>query len=392
MAEHGFVDRKGKPLPSFEQGINKHGFEQYVANLLEESRWIAIGGGKYEDHMLRQAEQFMIKNPSAVDLSKLITGKFPFSGSFVAPAFHWFLTWGTPRINSANLVKHPTVTENVLNALDDKGNSALFYCHREHYQAGWMFNQPGMLMLLEDPRFVALDFPVIPAYGGGVTPLNLHTKLVEAVLKRNIGLNGSRGAKKLQQTVNSTRDGVSMLHMACDEILVQGVAPPSLIRLIRSHPEFQAINHIAEPDERGGAGNTRAHHIRKESCVAAALRKDYSKKRAKVVEAVLERHPSKNKSRDFRLKPDRSLAGMAQESLDAGEPRKGMSKDNGWRARILSFMARRAVEDADVGGPRRTMKTARGARSMLKRPAGSPSVMKTIAKPKRKGKANTKAK
>lgn len=368
----GFVDSAGKSAATFEEEVKQCGFEKFVVCLLQQSSVAAASGGKdgeegeYEEYMLRQAEQYYWKNPTKVDLGKLITGRFSISGSFRAPAFHWFLTWNTVKFN---FTKHPSVTDAVLNALDNRGNSALFYCHSEHYQSGWSFNRHHLLNLLDDKRFVAVDFPLLPAYGGGVQSLDLPVKAVEALLKRNIASTGLIFAN-LRQTVNTTRGGVTLLHMVCDEILVDGIAPPTLISLIRSHPEFQGINHIAQPQSinpNGGSEKSNSHNIGKESCVAAVLRKSYNKKRVKVVEALLSRHSSGDRSRDFRSKPDRKLTSMAQDSLD----KEAKVKDNGFRARIVAIMARRAVEDASPPQAKSALqRPAKGAAASTKRIIG----------------------
>merc|ERR1712176_80770 len=153
-----------------------------------------------------------------------------------------------------------------------------------------------------------------------------------------MGTKSIANARKLQQTVNSTRHGVSILHMVCAGILVDAPSP-ALIRLIRSHPDFHAINHVAKPDGRGGM---HPRDIKKESCVAVALRNRYTKKLEKIVEALLERHPSGDHHLDFHLKPDKSLTGMAQDSLEGTKE----DKFSGFRARVISLMARRATEDA----------------------------------------------
>lgn len=373
MAIVGFVDSKGKPAPTFEQEVKARGFENFVVELLVDSSWTAIRGGKtgqegeYEEFMLHKAEQHYATHPETVNLAKLVTGKFAFSGNLRAPAFHWFLTWKTAKFN---FTKHPSVTESVLNALDSKGNSALFYCHREHYQSGWTFNRHRMLNLLEDSRFLPVDFPVISAYGGGIEKLALPSKAVEALVKRNAALKGAANAA-VRQTVNSTRSGVSLLHMVCDEILLDSIASPALISSIRNHPDFENINHVAQPDvanRSGGAGNSKSHHLERESCVAAVLRKSYNKKRARIVEAVMARSSRGKKGRHFHLKPDKSLTGMAQDSLD----KEAKVKDNGFRARIVALMAKRAVEDAHIIAS--ASKRAEGSKGKAKAKPGAKAV------------------
>mmetsp|Transcript_71954 Transcript_71954/g.112660 ORF Transcript_71954/g.112660 Transcript_71954/m.112660 type:complete len:383 (-) Transcript_71954:143-1291(-) len=362
MSSRVCKDRKGKRLPKLAEEIEKHGFEQTVVTMLERRGWTPSSQSQYEASMLQEAEQYFQDNAADIDLSVSLTAEFAFSGSFTAPALHWFLSWG---VDTINFVKHHSVTEKVLNGLDDKGNSALFYCHSEHFQAGWSFHRSSMLALLDDTRFLALDFPLIPAYGGGVTPLSLPARKVENIVKRSQACKRLNAAK-LKKTINSTRDGVSILHMVCDEVLVEGVPPASLIKAIRSHSQFRLINHIADFDNsRGGTGNSRTHQIRKESCVAAALRKTHTAKRAKLVEALLERHPSRDHSLDFRLKPGKSLAGMAQDSLDGMK----QEKFSGFRARMISMMAKRAMQDT-----RHASKQAKKASGVVY------SVLKTITK------------
>lgn len=362
MSSHGFKDRKGKRLPSFMEEVTRQGFERTVVDMLERRSWTPASQAKYETSMLQEAENYAIYNPEKIDLSVSITAEFAFSGAFTAPAFHWFLSWGFDKVNFA---KHHSVSEKVLNGFDDKGNSALFYCHAEHYQSGWSHHRSCMLMLLDDVRFLALDFPLIPAYEGGVMSLGLPAKKIEAVVKRS-GACTRINAVKLKKTVNSTRFGVSILHMVCDDILVDGVPPVSLIRAIRAHPEFRSINHVANPDHsRESVGSAPMHQIRKESCVAASLRKAHTAKRVKVIEALLERHPRGDRSLDFRLKPGGNLVGMAQDSLEGSK----QEKISGFRARMVSLMAKRAVEDSSC-----TSKHA------LKKPSGSRVVLKTITK------------
>ena len=351
------------------------------------------------------------------------------------------------------------MTSKVINALDNKGNSALYYCHDEHYEQGWIFGQDIMKQLISDERFCAVDFPLMPTYGGGQDPLHLPGRKVLALLKRNLALPKRQAAKKLRATVNSIREGCSLLHMVCDGILIEptrcvveihaaltgehvaslpasgdevvgslesklnlskkrvkhgpvkfvnskgavlehsdmietinakspsprtarsseegghpvqvytatvrsddsGSIAASLVRLIRSHPEFKRINHVACEDERGGFGNQSSHHVQRETCLRAVLRKVHNPARAKVVQELLKRHPSGDRSRDFQVTDADVLAALAE--------------DNGYPSKIVEDIRKRGQEPPPLKKP------AAGAKSAMKRPARKSSKVKpSIAK------------
>eukprot|EP00931_Biecheleriopsis_adriatica_P101353 TRINITY_DN76507_c0_g1_i1.p1 TRINITY_DN76507_c0_g1~~TRINITY_DN76507_c0_g1_i1.p1 ORF type:complete len:504 (+),score=101.48 TRINITY_DN76507_c0_g1_i1:63-1574(+) len=465
----GFLDMQDKPAPSFEQEIKKRGFETFVVNMIESLGWAAFGGGAdgddgdYESHMLQKAEQYMKRHKNKVNLAKIVTGKFNFSGSYRAPALHWFLTccWE----ENLRLLKHPSVTSEVINALDNKGNSALYYCHSEHYQAGWSFDRCTMEELISDTRFCAVDFPVIPSYGGGQEALDLPGGKVLSLLKRNLALPATPKTHKLRSTINSTRQGCSILHMICDEILIErdkctveihaaltgkwvatlkvggdetvmdlkmqkmmfgekttrgkfdfdtptkfvnskgavleegdkietinskdpaqqsasakrspstssgdgnnnkamqvftaivscdstNAVPASLVKIIRSHPEFKCINHVAEGDDRGGFGNETSHQIQRETCLEAVLRKVHSPARAKVVEELLKKHPSGDVSLDIHVTDGNALAALAE--------------DNGYPANIVASIRQRG--EASLPAPALMKRPAAASRKVTPRP------------------------
>ncbi|CAE8639509.1 unnamed protein product [Polarella glacialis] len=379
MPGPGLVDHTGKPFPSFEEGIKKNGFEKFVVSLLESASWAALNNnnhnnnsnnnnnnGEHEGDMLNQAWQYMRMYPNKVDLGKVVTGEFVFSSAgiplldrtFRAPAFHWFLPWGTQA--KINFVNHPSVTQSVINALDNKGNSALFYCHVGHYQAGCKSDSSALRSLLADPRFLCLEFPRF-----GVPDSFWDARKVEVLIRRNMALSSRAAhAKKSKAMVNSNHGGCSLLHNICDESLLRGTAPVSLIRLLRSHPEFRAINHVAS----GGLRFPSSDHIYVPTCVAAVLFKSYTIARAKLVEALLEPHASGDESRDFRIRKWHSLAEIAKTS---GYPRKIISlitarSDNSSNNRAAAVLAKPRV---------RTGPMKRSAAAVAK---------KTIAKPKPK--------
>lgn len=368
-----FLDMDGNPVPTFEEEIKSKGYEEFVLELLQEGSWCAFGGGAdgddgdYEAEMLEKAEEFFLTNPRKVNLAKIVKGKFNFSDSFRAPAFHAFLQWYVER---AKFIKHPTVTAKVLNTLDNKGRSALWYCHDEHYQAGFNLAHECIEDLVSDKRFCCLDFPLFQGFGGGFLEFDLPAKKAEALVRRNIALDPRLPyAKRVKNTVNAGYFGVSFLHSVCEELIVKGgTAPKSLIRLIRSHPQFKDINRIAKHKD---DTDDMYEGLESSSCVAAVLRKPFSPARAEVVKALLEPHPSGDARRNFKARASEDLPALAS--------------SNGYPAAIVALLA--SQKKGQARSAKAKAKAKAKARPKAKSAASPKQAMKRKAQSKGKASA-----
>ena len=113
-------------------------------------------------------------------------------------------------------------------------------------------------------------------------------------------------------------------------------------------------------DDRGGFGNAMSHQLHAGTCLSAVLRKVHSPARAKVVEELLKRHPSGDKSRDVQVTDGDVLAAIAE--------------DNGYPASIVERIRERSEEPLVCKKPATRAAPQKGVKrksSVAKKPAAA---------------------